>query len=194
LGTAVRLRRWFFPQPQERIARMASLEQRGDSYRIVFRHAGQKFTRSLKTSDAKQAGAMLARLEDNLRRVELGSLSVPPGCDVCTFLLSDGRLDQRPRPKHLIRTLGKLLDEYQARLPESSVEPTTLHCLKIHIGHFKRVLKASCPLDSLSLATHAALRRYALEGQGPAGQAAQRQHDQEGDRHAHHHLDLGAAA
>ncbi|MBW3599774.1 MAG: site-specific integrase [Planctomycetes bacterium] len=136
---------------------MASLEQRGDSYRIVFRHAGQKFTRSLKTSDAKQAGAMLSRLEDNLRRVELGSLSAPLGCDVCTFLLSDGRLDQRPRPKHLIRTLGKLLDEYQARLPENSVEPTTLHCLKIHIGHFKRVLKASCPLDSLSLAT---LQRY----------------------------------
>jgi integrase len=132
---------------------MASLEQRGDSYRIVFRHAGQKFTRSLKTGDPKQAGAMLSRLEDNLRRVELGSLSVPPGCDVCTFLLSDGRLEQRPRPRHLIRTLGKLLDEYQARLPENSVEPTTLHCLKIHIGHFKRVLKASCPLDTLSLAT-----------------------------------------
>jgi hypothetical protein len=52
---------------------MASLESRGRTYRVVFRYAGEKISRSLRTSNAKAANASLARLEDNLRRIELGS-------------------------------------------------------------------------------------------------------------------------
>lgn len=51
---------------------MASIEFRGDSYRIVFRHAGEKFSRSLKTDNAKTANASLARLEDNLHALNKG--------------------------------------------------------------------------------------------------------------------------
>lgn len=53
---------------------MASLERRNGSFRIVFRYAGRKFGRSLKTANEKAATACLARLEDNLRRLELGTL------------------------------------------------------------------------------------------------------------------------
>lgn len=51
---------------------MASIEFRGSSYRIIFRYAGEKFSRSLKTENLKSANASRARLEDNLRRLEQG--------------------------------------------------------------------------------------------------------------------------
>lgn len=60
---------------------MASIEQRGCSFRVVFRYRGRKFTRSLLTADERQASATLARLEDNLRRVELGTLAGVRCCD-----------------------------------------------------------------------------------------------------------------
>ncbi|QDV23422.1 hypothetical protein [Aureliella helgolandensis] len=53
---------------------MASLELRNGTYRVVFRYGGQKFARSLKTNQPSAAKLALARLEDNLRRVELGTL------------------------------------------------------------------------------------------------------------------------
>src|SRR5438132_10321651 len=36
-------------------------------------------------------------LEDTLRRIELGTLPIPEGTDIATFLLSDGNLAQKPR-------------------------------------------------------------------------------------------------
>lgn len=70
---------------------MASLEQRNGNYRVVFRLNGDKFSRSLHTDNETAATASLARLEDNLRRVELGTLSIPVNADIPTFLLSDAR-------------------------------------------------------------------------------------------------------
>jgi hypothetical protein len=96
---------------------MASLETRHGNFRVVFRvvfrFGGQKYSRSLKTSNPRTAKAALARLEDNLARVEIGQLILPENADLATFLLFDGRLEQRqavradalrtvrePRPLH----------------------------------------------------------------------------------------------
>ncbi len=79
---------------------MASLEKRGRSFRIVFRYGGIKYARALEHSRTrKPPQATLARLEDNLHRLELGTLTPPDGDDLAGFLLSDGRLKQaRQRP------------------------------------------------------------------------------------------------
>ena len=53
---------------------MPSLEQREGRYRFVFRFAGEKFSRTLKTAKAEDAEASFARLKDNLRRAEFGHL------------------------------------------------------------------------------------------------------------------------
>ncbi len=58
---------------------MASLEFHYGSYRIVFRFSGQKFRRSLKTDNERSAKAALARVEDNLSRLEMGQLLLPIG-------------------------------------------------------------------------------------------------------------------
>ena len=67
---------------------MASIEQRAGTYRIVFRYGGQKYSRSLKTKHRRAAELALAQLEDNLRRADLGTLTVPPDADVASVLLS----------------------------------------------------------------------------------------------------------
>ena len=118
---------------------MPSLEQRNGRYRVVFRFAGDKFSRSLKTKDVDNAECSLARLKDNLRRAELGHLVVPEGADVAAFLLSDGRAMARPTlPK--MRTLKQLLDAYMGSLPDGAIEESTRQGMDIHIAHLLRVL------------------------------------------------------
>jgi hypothetical protein len=128
---------------------MASLEIHYGLYRIVFRYAGQKFCRSLKTDKERTANAALARVDDNLRRLELGQLVLPTGADVAAFVLSDGRLDHRPVLKsNRLSTLAGLLDEFLAKLTPGSLEATTEHCLRIHVRHF-------CPMDRMNRSTNA---------------------------------------
>ena len=69
---------------------MASLELRNGKYRIVFRYGGQKFSRTLMTLDRREAKHSLARLEDNLRRLELGTLELDPAANIACVLLSSG--------------------------------------------------------------------------------------------------------
>ena len=130
-----------FPQPTGRIDPMASLEKRGGSFRVVFRFGGVKFSRGLSTSNEKAALSAVAQLEDNLRRIELGVLAVPEGADIVAFLLSDGRVDQKPqlqgRPN---LTLKQLFERCFAALPDGNLERTTIQGMQIHerqlIRHF----------------------------------------------------------
>ncbi len=102
---------------------MASIEFRSNSYRIIFRYAGEKFSRSLKSDNLKSANASLARLEDNLRRVEQGLAAVPEGADVCQFLLSDGRTTTRAAHKpDQIRILGGLLDKFWISIQSQRID------------------------------------------------------------------------
>src|SRR5687768_3387172 len=113
---------------------MATLEKHGSDYRIDFYFCGKRFRRTVKTESEKAALGTLARAEDTLRRLELGQLVLPPGADVATFVLSDGRLEKKQNlAKH--PTLGSLLSAYQAEV--TNLEETTEHCVKIHTGHFK---------------------------------------------------------
>lgn len=140
----------------ERIAIMASLEKRNGRFRIVFCYGGKKLTHSLKTSNERTATLAVARLEDNLSRIELGYLPLPEGVDLATFLLSDGRLPQRPAVTYAERaqswTLGELLDKFLASFTAGALEPSTERCLRIHADHFKRILGKNRPLDSIDLA------------------------------------------
>ena len=96
---------------------MASLEQRKGIYRVVLRLSGRRYSRSLRTRNRKAAIACVAGLEDNQRRVELGTLGIPDDCDPATFLLSDGRLISRPK-QPTVTSLGQLLDEFIGGIPK----------------------------------------------------------------------------
>jgi len=129
---------------------MASLEKRNDSYRIVFRFGGQKFSRSLKTNDETSAALSLARLEDNLRRFELGTLTVEPEDDIASVLLSSGRINKRPTAART-ETIESLLDQHLANIPEGSIEASTRTMLAIHVRHLKRLLGKRTPTTKIDL-------------------------------------------
>src|SRR3954454_8668357 len=78
---------------------MATLEKRGDSYRVIFYYQNARFARSLKTDSVKKAAELQKRLEGNLQLLEQGRLHYEPGKDdLATVLLTDGRLNARPEP------------------------------------------------------------------------------------------------
>jgi len=144
---------------------MPSLEQRNGTYHINFRLNGRRFRRSLRTANDRSAQASMARLEDNLTRVELGTLELPDDVDVAAFLLSDGRT--RKKPKRLgPRTLGELLKAFLAQLPDHSIEQSTRQSFEIHIRHLRRILGNAVTLVELRLAD---LQRYVNRRAGERG-------------------------
>jgi hypothetical protein len=61
---------------------MATLEKRArGSFRLIFKFGGERYAFSLKTADLRIAEASRARVEDQLRRVSLGTLRIPPDAD-----------------------------------------------------------------------------------------------------------------
>ncbi len=129
---------------------MASIELRNGTYRIVFRYGGQKFARSLKTTELSEANLALARLQDNLRRVELGTLVIEPGADLATYLLSSGAFSQKAKVDKT-PLLGELLDRYYASIPQASLEKSTWKMLQIHLRHLKRLIGIRTRPASFSL-------------------------------------------
>ena len=131
---------------------MASLEQRNKTYHISLRLNGCRYRRSLRTANARTAKAALARIEDNLERVELGTLELPDDVDTVAFLLSDGRRTKKMEPKRNVpRTLGELFTLFLKEVPEHSIETSTREMFEIHIRHLKRVLKTSMKLQEIQL-------------------------------------------
>jgi len=128
---------------------MAWLEKRDDCYRIIFRFGDRRFARSLKTADRRAANSCLTRLEDNLRLVELGRLDVPPGVDLYSFLVSDGRLNGKPKDQDWL-TLKDFFDRYLASLPSGAKEANTSYTERIHIRHLLRVLGSRTSLRSVT--------------------------------------------
>jgi integrase len=122
-------------------------------YHIAFRFDGQKFKKSLRTTDRHTANARLHRVDENARLLESGRLVVPDGADLATFLLSDGQLNRansRPR-KRQIRTLRDFTEIFFSAIPDAALEDSTLNGMRTHVGHLRRVLGASFLLLDVGL-------------------------------------------
>lgn len=145
---------------------MATLEKRGDTFRVVFWINGSRFSRSLSTADETDAHSALARLEDNLARYRRGWLIPPPDSDLAAFLLSDGKLNAAPSVPQ-IHSLEQLFDAYFGTMEGSDdddleladadsesrlLEPNTLSGMRIHANHLKRILGRHFPILSLKAA------------------------------------------
>jgi integrase len=130
---------------------MASLELRGQRFRIVFRHGGRKFQHPLKTADESEAQSCLARLEENLRLLERGRLALPPGADLPTFLLSDGKLAARPAAPQAL-TLQALRDRYLEAHGNGAMEENSLETVALHLRHFLKSFGRKFPPQALTLA------------------------------------------
>ena len=131
---------------------MAYLEVDPDSgnYRVRFRYAGRSYKRSLKTKQHREAQAIRGRIAETLWLIERGRLEVPVDADPATFILSDGKLNGKPKVRK-VQTLNDLFDAYQEMLPEGAKEVTTLVAERRHMRHLSRHLKASKVAQSITV-------------------------------------------
>jgi integrase len=154
---------------------MASIELDPASgfYRVVFRYAGMRFKRSLKVRHHASAEAVRGRVEETLSDLRRGRLVMPLDAEPGTFILSDGKLGQRPvAPPAPPATIGSLVASYLAELPDGAKEEGSLRTERIHLGHVERILGAATPLRSVDLA---AAQRYAkARGKETHGKKARR--------------------
>ena len=119
-------------------------------FHVRFRIGSRKFKRSLKTKSESEAETRRVRLEETIRLVESGRITVPADVDLPTYLLSDGRLDHPMAVPDAVR-LGDLFDEFTESLPEGSMEANSLYTAKIHMNHLRRTLGARFVARDLSL-------------------------------------------
>ena len=108
-------------------------------YHVSLRFAGRKFKRSLDTKDEAEALGKVGRMKENIKLVKRGILTIPPGADIPTFLLSDGKVTG-PIEIPSVVTLGTLTDRYEKAISGGVVEDSTLTTIRTHVKHLKRIL------------------------------------------------------
>ncbi len=118
---------------------MAWIEERGKRFRLAFRFNDEKFTVNLKSTNRKDTQACLSRLEENLRLVERGRLSVPTGTDLGLFLVSDGKLDKKVEIVRL-PSLATVFKKYQETFTAGAKEFVTRKMEDVHMKHLSRII------------------------------------------------------
>ena len=116
---------------------MASLELRADNYRVVFRYGGRKFSTTLNTINHREAQALRGGVEMTLLRLEQGLIDLPPGADICSFVLTEGRRSEKPKVVEAL-SLAKLVERYRTELPAGTMETNSLQTVLLHMQHFRR--------------------------------------------------------
>ena len=127
---------------------MAWLERRGDRFHLCFRLGEQKFKRSLKTTNQREAETTVCRVERRLKLIEDGDLSIPDDADLATFILADGRLE-RPVVVRAM-TLRELLVKYESGLRVGTLEANSIATIKLHLKHIARIFGSKLRADRLT--------------------------------------------
>lgn len=131
---------------------MAWLERRGKRFRVVFRFQDQRFLAVLKTTDVKEAEACRGRVEENLRLVERGRLTVPDGADLGLFLLSDGKLEQPVALARSVR-LAEMFDTYRTQFTAGAKEAITREMENVHLNHLARLIGGETSVTAVTAGT-----------------------------------------
>jgi len=117
---------------------MATLDKRGNGYRLIFYFRGRRFQHALKAETEKEAKQLKIVLERNLELLHQGALALPEGADLGLFLVSSGQVTELPKAEKAL-TLGGFIDQYQANRPPSK-ERNTAYTENIHLAHLRRLL------------------------------------------------------
>jgi integrase len=136
---------------------MASLQERGGSYRVLFSWHGKLHSFTIGKVSPDEAEAKARQVDYLLMRLKQRLVHLPEGSDIVSFVRFDGRpptasptLPESPRKSV---TLSHLKDRYLATHGNGTVEANSLATAAMHLRHFCRVLGDGQPLGELSLAT-----------------------------------------
>jgi hypothetical protein len=134
-------------------ARMGWLYQDplSQNFKVCFRFRGRAYKKSLKTSDRREAETIFGGVERTLFRLEQNLLELPPGADILTFVLSDGKQAEKPTLPQLI-TLQDLIDRYSDACSVGAMEENSLNTTRMHLRHFVRTFGKEFGIGSRTLA------------------------------------------
>ena len=137
---------------------MATLQPRGDSYRVLFQFRGKQHSLGLGQLPRRLAEAKAARVDELLALVKNGYLEVGPGDAVVEFLRRDGKppvvapaAGTPKAPAHPKLTLAALHAAYDAA-HRGSLGDNTLAEIKSHFKHLRATLGDDFAVESLELA------------------------------------------
>ena len=136
---------------------MAFLEQRGEWFRVIFRHAGVRYTHTLKTTSRQHAATLVGGIEKNLMLIDQKLLHVPEGIDFLEFILSDGRISkpvvqaEEQAPAEFL-TLKELKRRYVEVHSLGALEKNSLATIEMHLRHIGRTVGVTFNIAALSFA------------------------------------------
>jgi hypothetical protein len=133
---------------------MAFLERRGNRFRVIFRHAGHRYTHTLKTTDEGIAQGLKGGIERTLMLLDQKVLKVPEGVDVLSFVAGNGQVEQPPAqtaeeksgppPKGI--TLRELKERYLEAHSAGATEENSLATVDMHRRHFVKSFGVHFPV------------------------------------------------
>jgi integrase len=131
---------------------MATVEQRNKKFRLIFYVAGKRYSGTLRTAERGEADAIAGSVDRTLMLLEQGLLEVPDGGDMVSFVLSGGKLTEKPKPPP-VRTLADLRDRYLQAHAIGAMEQNSLDTVRMHLRHVIRTFGADFAVLTLTL-TH----------------------------------------
>ena len=133
---------------------MASIheDKRTGNWIVMFRFGGKQFRRSCETTSNSDAVSVKARVEDTIRLLNIGRISIPPDADPGVWIMSEGKLTEKPKlPKHELRRLDEICTAYI--VDQVGKAKNTLATEEMQIRHLKRLLGESTQLSTITLTT-----------------------------------------
>ena len=131
---------------------MASIwqDKRNGKWLIKFVFGGKPFCKSCLTDNSDDAGRIKARVEETLGMLNTGRLSIPEDADPGVWILSGGKLQEKPKfDAASLTAVAPICDAYfKDQLDKAD---TTLEAEERHIGHLKRILGERTTMAALTL-------------------------------------------
>jgi len=132
---------------------MATIQNRNDSFRILFIHHGKRYAYPLGKVPRRVAESKAAKTDEVLALLKGGYITIPPAVDIVTFVRHEGKLPSTPtQPGGEGVTLAGLRDRYLATHRNGALEATTLSGVELHFKHLVATLGDRFPLANLTLA------------------------------------------
>jgi integrase len=131
-----------------------ALQCRNGSWRVIFWYAGKQHTFWVGEVEEAEARAVNAKVDYWLMRLKQKLVSLPPGCDVVTFVQHEGKPPEQAVVEAVKRnelTLEALREAY-FEAQEGTLEDTSLEGMELHFNHLARLLGPKCLVSAMQRA------------------------------------------
>ena len=129
---------------------MAGIRKKGDGYYCTFRFHGERFYFALGNVTEAQALAKGAEVDETLKLLDRGRLSVPENITLEKFVAAGGKAPvvfARPETT----TVRKVFDQYLAAHANGTIEESSLGTAKSHLSQFTETVGERFRMQAMTL-------------------------------------------